>query len=103
MSRIETSQTEIRDSDTMPAPLAFPLLKLGVLVVKQISRPLASRIAKYANKYRVFSDWICIPLAQLVHRAETKVKLASMGITKVTKVPQLKESDAMQQVRTTHF
>ena len=87
----------------MPAPLAFPLLKLGVLVVKQISRPLASRIAKYANKHRVFSDWICIPLAQLVHRAETKVKLASMGITKVTKVPQLKESDAMQQVRTAHL
>ena len=87
----------------MPAPIAFPLLKLGVLLVKQVSKPLATRIANSANKYRVFRDWICIPSAQLLHRAEVKLKLFSLGVTKVTKVPRLSEEDAVKQVDCRHF
>ena len=87
----------------MPAPIAFPLLKLGVLLVKQVSKPLATRIANSANKYRVFRDWICIPSAQLLHRAEVKLKLFSLGVTKVTKVPRLSEEDAVKQVDCGHF
>ena len=49
---------------------AFPLLKLGVLVVKQVSRPLGRRIAAAARRNKQFRTWVCVPAAQLVHRVE---------------------------------
>lgn len=46
----------------MVAP--FPLAKLAILAVKQMSKPLANYIKRRAKAHRVFRDYICIPTAQ---------------------------------------
>ena len=88
----------------MPAPIAFPLAKLGVLLVKQISKPISRRIAKTANQSEVFRNWICIPIGQLFHRVEVKIKRASMDLPfnvpvdqSVLKVRRLSEKQAVDQ------
>ena len=84
----------------MVAPVAFPIAKLGVLLVKQISKPLAKRFANRAKKHRLFRDWVCIPIGQTFHYWETRVKLASLDRVlkrKVVKVPKLSEKDAIEQ------
>ena len=84
----------------MVAPVAFPIAKLGVLLVKQISKPLAKRFANRAKKHRLFRDWVCIPIGQTFHYCETRVKLASLDLVlkrKVVKVPKLSEKDAIEQ------
>jgi len=53
---------------------AFPLAKLGFLAVKQISKPIANAIAKRARGSRVFREYICIPVAQLFHWYDVKVR-----------------------------
>ena len=83
----------------MAPVIAFPLAKLGVLAVKQISKPIAKRISAAANRSRLFKDWICVPLAQLFHSAEVKIKLRLLGVGKATKVPKMSEKDAVEQVR----
>ena len=84
----------------MVAPVAFPLAKLGVLLVKQISKPLAKRFANRAKKHRLFRDWVCVPIGQMFHYCEARVKLASLDVVlkrKVVKVPRLSEKDAIEQ------
>ena len=83
----------------MAPVIAFPLAKLGVLAVKQISKPIAKRISAAANRSRLFKDWICVPTAQLFHSAEVKIKLRLLGVGKATKVPKMSEKDAVEQVR----
>ena len=83
----------------MAPVIVFPLAKLGVLAVKQISKPIAKRVSAAANKNKLFRDWICIPVAQLFHNAEVKIKLRLLGVGKATKVPKMTEKDAVEQVR----
>ena len=64
----------------MVGPVAFPLAKLGVLVVKQISKPLAKRIAGRAKKSKMFRDWVCVPLAQGFHFYEVKFKMNALNV-----------------------
>ena len=78
----------------MVAP-AFPLAKLGVLVIKQISKPLANRIASKARKSPFFRNYICIPTAQLFHWMDVKVRMRILNLGKVTKVPKLDQNKAI--------
>ena len=81
----------------MPAPVAFPLFKLGVVLVKQISKPIAKRITNTANRNRIFKDRIIVPLAQMVHRTEVNLKMISMGRRRIKEVPKLTEKGAIEQ------
>ena len=84
----------------MVAPVAFPLAKLGVLLVKQISKPLAKRFANRAKSNKLFRNWVCIPTGQMFHYVETRVKLASLDLVlkrRALKVPRLSEKDAIEQ------
>lgn len=77
---------------------AFPVAKLGFLLVKQVSKPIAKRIAERAKKSPFFANWVCIPTANLFHWYEIKLKLRMMNMgSKVTKVPKLNEAKAIEQ------
>jgi len=77
---------------------AFPVAKLGFLFVKQISKPVAKQIAARAKSSRLFRDYVCIPVAQLFHWYEVKLKVQMMNVGgKVTKVPKLNEAKAIEQ------
>ena len=83
----------------MAVGAAFPLAKLGFLVVRQVSKPMAKSIAERAKVSPFFKNWVCIPIAQLFHFYEVRVKMATLnlGTGKVTKVPKLSETQAVQQ------
>ena len=83
----------------MPIGAAFPIAKLGFLLIRQVSKPIAKNIAERAKASPVFKNWVCIPVAQLFHFYEVKVKMnaLNLGTGKVTKVPKLSESQAVQQ------
>ena len=84
------------------APL--PLVNLGFLVIKQVSKPFAKFIAAEAKEHKIFKDWICIPIAQKFHFLEVVVKMRSLkpkrgskgSGNRVTKVPALNESRAVE-------
>ena len=73
---------------------AFPLAKLGVLVVKQISKPLANAIAKRARNSSFFKKCV-ITSANIFHWADVKVRMRILNLGKVTKVPKLDEKKAI--------
>jgi len=83
----------------MVGPAAFPVAKLGFLLVKQVSKPLAKSVAARAKKSPFFKNWVCIPVAQLFHFYEVKMKMRALnlGTGKVTKVPKLTEARAVEQ------
>jgi len=83
----------------MVAPVAFPIAKLGVLLFKQISKPLARRISKNAENIKVLREYVVIPTGQMFHYLEVKLKMASLDLRlrgKVTKVPKLSKKDAIE-------
>lgn len=43
---------------------AFPAAKLGVLAIKQISKPIANIIKSKAKEHPVFRNYVCMPPAQ---------------------------------------
>eukprot|EP00092_Neocalanus_flemingeri_P095450 GFUD01121443.1.p1 GENE.GFUD01121443.1~~GFUD01121443.1.p1 ORF type:complete len:327 (-),score=106.22 GFUD01121443.1:12-992(-) len=83
----------------MVGPAAFPVAKLGFLLVRQVSKPLAKSVAARAKKSPFFRDWVCVPVAQLFHFYEIKMKMRALnlGTGKVTKVPKLTEAKAVEQ------
>ena len=83
----------------MAVGAAFPLAKLGFLVIRQVSKPIAKSIAERAKVSPFFKNWVCIPVAQLFHFYEVRMKMATLnlGTGKVTKVPKLSETQAVQQ------
>jgi len=80
----------------MVAAAAFPLAKLGILLVKQISKPLANSITSRARKSKVFRDYFCIPMAQFFHWADVKIRMRILNLGKVQTVPKLDEKKAIE-------
>ena len=72
----------------MVAP-AFPLVKLGFLFVKQISKPLANGIANRARNSKFFRNYVILPTAQLFHWVDVKLRMRILNLGKVTKVPKV--------------
>lgn len=85
----------------MVAAAAFPVVKLGILFVKQVAKPIAKNIAVRAKNSRIFREYVCIPIAQAFHWYEIKLKMMTMdlgvGGKKITKVPKLNEAKAIEQ------
>ena len=73
------------------AVAAFPLAKLGFILVRQISRPIANGIANKARKNKIFRDYICLPVAQFFHWCDVKIRMRVLNLGKVTQVPKLNE------------
>ena len=42
----------------------FPLIKLGYLAIRQVSKPIANYIKRSAKSSPFFKTWICMPPAQ---------------------------------------
>lgn len=77
---------------------AFPVAKLGFLLIKQVSKPIAKVLATRARNSLFFRTYVCIPVAQLFHWYEIKLKMRMLNIGgKVTKVPKLNEAKAIEQ------
>ncbi|XP_013781849.1 optic atrophy 3 protein homolog [Limulus polyphemus] len=74
---------------------AFPIAKLGILAVRQLSKPLASRIKARAKRSYFFRTYICMPPAQLYHWMEVNVKMRMLNLGKPTEVPKLNENMAI--------
>lgn len=79
------------------APL--PIIKLAFLLVKQVSKPVAKKIAASAQERPLFRNWVCAPIGQWAHFMEVKVRMAglNLGQGRVTRVPRLAEDKAVQQ------
>ncbi|XP_070158717.1 optic atrophy 3 protein homolog [Polyergus mexicanus] len=74
----------------------FPALKLGVLFIKQISKPLAKFLVTQAKSHPIFRTYFIIPPAQFYHWAEVKAKMYIMNLGKPTKVAKLNETMAIE-------
>jgi len=74
---------------------AFPAAKLGALVLKQISKPIANAMKRRAKENPFFRTYICMPPAQFYHWCEVKLKMWSMNLGKPVNIPKLTESTAI--------
>ncbi|XP_076442443.1 optic atrophy 3 protein homolog [Babylonia areolata] len=75
---------------------AFPIVKLGYLAVKQISKPLANHIKRNAKSSPFFRKYVCMPPAQLYHWLEVNFRLRLMGLGKAQSVEKLSEEMAIE-------
>ncbi|BFZ07647.1 hypothetical protein BsWGS_10686 [Bradybaena similaris] len=74
----------------------FPLIKLGYLAVKQISKPIANYIKRKAKSTPVFRKYICMPPAQFYHWCEVNVRLRILGLGSAQTVEKLSEKEAIE-------
>lgn len=58
---------------------AFPLAKLGILVIRRLSRPLAKAVEQRAKKSDKFRDHICLPIAQSFQRMQANAEGKILG------------------------
>lgn len=75
---------------------AFPAAKLGVLAMKQISKPIASLLKERAKNSPFFRKYVCMPPAQFYNWMEVKTKMWAMNLGKPTNVPVLNEAMAIE-------
>ncbi|XP_074662184.1 putative OPA3-like protein CG13603 [Tubulanus polymorphus] len=75
---------------------AFPVIKLGTLVIKQISKPLAAMLKRRAKQSPLFGRYVCKPPAQFYHWMDTKLKMRLMGLGNIKEVKPLNEELAIE-------
>ncbi|XP_058467971.1 putative OPA3-like protein CG13603 isoform X3 [Malaya genurostris] len=75
---------------------AFPAAKLGVLAMKQISKPIATLLKERAKNSPFFRKYVCMPPAQFYNWMEVKTKMWAMNLGKPTNVPVLNEAMAIE-------
>jgi len=73
----------------------FPLLKLGVLALRQISKPLANHLKTRAKESDFFRTKICMPPAQFYHWCEVNVKARLLNLGTPKEVVKLNEQAAI--------
>lgn len=80
---------------TIMAIGAFPLIKLGALALRQISKPLANHLKHRAKNSDFFRTKICMPPAQFYHWCEVNVKARMLNLRKPKEVVKLNEQAAI--------
>lgn len=74
---------------------AFPMSKLGGLLVRQMSSPIAARIKVYAKNHPLFRRTICMPVAQFYHSAELRYKMWLHRLGRPQNLPVISEQQAI--------
>lgn len=74
---------------------AFPLIKLGALALRQISKPLANHLKTRAKDSHFFRTKVCMPPAQFYHWCEVNVKARLLNLGKPKEVVKLNEQAAI--------
>lgn len=74
---------------------AFPLIKLGALALRQISKPLANHLKVRARNSEFFRTRICMPTAQFYHLCEVHVKARLLNLGNPKEVVKLNEQAAI--------
>jgi len=75
---------------------AFPVAKLGVLAIKQISKPIANLLKSRAKNSAFFRTYVCMPPAQFYNWCEVKMKMSIMNLGRPVAVPKLNEQMAIE-------
>ncbi|KAK0059833.1 putative OPA3-like protein CG13603 [Biomphalaria glabrata] len=74
----------------------FPLIKLGYLAIRQISKPIANAIKRRAKTHPFFRKYICMPPAQFYHWCEVNIQLRLMGLGKTKNFQRMPDKDAIE-------
>ncbi|VVC41463.1 Optic atrophy 3-like [Cinara cedri] len=75
---------------------AFPAAKLGALLLRQVSKPIANFVKERAKQSPVFRSYVCMPPAQLYNWCEVKMKMYFMNLGTAGKVKPLSETMAIE-------
>ncbi|XP_017775859.1 PREDICTED: putative OPA3-like protein CG13603 isoform X1 [Nicrophorus vespilloides] len=75
---------------------AFPIAKLGALLVKQVSKPIAKFCQESAKSSPVFRKYVCIPPATVYNWCEVKMKMWILNLGKPVNIPVLNEAMAIE-------
>ncbi|XP_030370848.1 putative OPA3-like protein CG13603 isoform X2 [Scaptodrosophila lebanonensis] len=70
--------------------------KLGVLAIKQISKPVANVLKANAKSSPFFRKYICMPPAQFYNWVEVKTKMWALNLGRPVTVPPLNEAMAIE-------
>ncbi|RZF42844.1 hypothetical protein LSTR_LSTR003668 [Laodelphax striatellus] len=74
---------------------AFPVAKLGALLLKQISKPIANFLKERAKQHPFFRTYLLMPPAQFYNWCEVKMKMWVLNLGKPVQVPPLNEAMAI--------
>ncbi|NP_001156162.1 optic atrophy 3 protein homolog [Acyrthosiphon pisum] len=75
---------------------AFPAAKLGALLLRQVSKPIANFVKERAKQSPVFRSYVCMPPAQFYNWCEVKMKMYFMNLGTAGKVKPLSETMAIE-------
>ncbi|KAK9504759.1 hypothetical protein O3M35_008950 [Rhynocoris fuscipes] len=75
---------------------AFPVAKLGTLLLKQVSKPIANYCKERAKKHPFFRKYFCMPPAQFYNWCEVKMKMWLFNLGKPVDIPKLNETMAIE-------
>ncbi|XP_041969098.1 optic atrophy 3 protein homolog [Aricia agestis] len=75
---------------------AFPIAKLSVLLIKQISKPIANACKERAKNSPFFRTYVCMPPAQFYNWCEVKAKMWILNLGKPVNIPVLSQEMAIE-------
>ncbi|KAJ3661123.1 hypothetical protein Zmor_005538 [Zophobas morio] len=74
----------------------FPVAKLGALLIKQISKPIANAVKQGAKSSPVFRKYVCLPPAQFYNWCETKTKMWLLHLGQPVNLTVLNEAASIE-------
>lgn len=75
---------------------AFPLAKVVILGVKQITKPICKIVKVFAKNNRLFKTCLCAPAGQLIYWIEARSKLQMLRLPQPKRIRPLTEERATE-------
>lgn len=76
--------------------VAFPIVKLGALAARQLSKRLAKRIQNRAKTSPTLKTYLCLPIANAYHKMEVTFTMRALNLKKPEKIPKMTEAAAIE-------
>ncbi|XP_064549789.1 putative OPA3-like protein CG13603 [Drosophila montana] len=76
--------------------VSFPLIKLGTLAVRQISKPIVKIIKQTAKSNQTFNTYLVSTPAQIYHWIGVRAKMRMLGMKQPKFVPPLNKTMAIE-------
>lgn len=73
---------------------AFPLGKIAILGIRQITKPVSAALKTFAVNNSIFRKYLCAPAGQLIYCFEARCKMHMLGLPQPKRIPRLTEKMA---------
>uniref|UniRef100_A0A0N4ZP52 OPA3-like protein CG13603 n=1 Tax=Parastrongyloides trichosuri TaxID=131310 RepID=A0A0N4ZP52_PARTI len=77
--------------------MGLPMVQVFMVMVRQMSKPIAERIMKYGKAHPLFRDKLLVPVGRKIINITRRIQLKRLGLKQTEEIAPIPEKEALEQ------